>query len=66
MENILSTLLGITVILALIGLYAWSTILNRKSNASTSVEACDTLPQGGCCGHVDACSFEAKVKKYDR
>lgn len=66
MNELLRTLLGLGVITILIGLYAWSTNLSRKAKADQSLEACDTSPQGGCCGHQDACTFEARVQKYDK
>ena len=66
MEDILRTLLGFAVIVVLIGLYAWSTNLSRKAKAKQELEACDTSPTGGCCGHHDACTFEARVQKYDK
>ena len=66
MNEILRTLLGLGVIVVLIGLYAWSTNLSRKAKISSEAEACDTSPQGGCCGEHNACTFEARVQKYDK
>jgi hypothetical protein len=65
MNEIFRLLLGVGVIVALIVVYAFVTNVRRKSIAASSAESCDTNPQGGCCGQHDACSFDAKVQKFD-
>jgi hypothetical protein len=65
MNDIVRFLLGIGVIVAMIGVYALVTNIRRKTIQANQVESCDTTPQGGCCGHQDACSFDQKVQKFD-
>jgi hypothetical protein len=65
MNDILRFLLGIGVIIAMIAAYALVTNIRRKTIQANQAESCDTTPQGGCCGHQDACSFEQKVQKFD-
>jgi hypothetical protein len=65
MNEIVRFLLGIGVIIAMIGVYAWVTNIRRKTILANQAESCDTNPQGGCCGNTGACSFEQKVQKID-
>jgi hypothetical protein len=65
MNEIVRFALGLGVIALMIVLYAWVTQIKRKSLQAQSIESCDTTPQGGCCGQHDACSFDAKVQKFD-
>jgi hypothetical protein len=65
MNEIVRFLLGIGVIIAMIGAYAFVTNIRRKTIQANQTESCDTNPQGGCCGNTGACSFEQKVQKFD-
>jgi hypothetical protein len=65
MDEIIRFVLGLGVIIVLIAVYAFVTNVRKKTISATQAESCDTLPQGGCCGHHDACSFDAKVQKFD-
>jgi len=65
MNDIVRFLLGMGVIIAMIGAYAFVTNIRRKTLQAKEAVSCDTTPQGGCCGHHDACSFEQKVQKFD-
>jgi hypothetical protein len=65
MNDILRFVLGIGAISALVALYAFVTNINKKVKAASTIESCDTSPTGGCCGHHDACTFDAKVQKID-
>jgi hypothetical protein len=65
MNEIVRFLLGIGVIIAMIGVYAWVTNIRKKTILANQAESCDTNPQGGCCGNTGACSFEQKVQKID-
>jgi hypothetical protein len=65
MDAILRFVLGIGVIIVLIGAYAFVTNVRKKTITASTMESCDTTPQGGCCGNHDACSFDAKVQKID-
>jgi hypothetical protein len=65
MNEIVRFALGLGVIALMIVLYAWVTQVKRKSLQAQGIESCDTTPQGGCCGQHDACTFDAKVQKFD-
>jgi hypothetical protein len=65
MNEIVRFALGLGVIALMIVLYAWVTQVKRKSLQAQAIESCDTTPQGGCCGQHDACTFDAKVQKFD-
>ena len=65
MNEIVRFVLGIGVIVAMIAAYAFVTNIRRKTIQANQAQRCDTTPQGGCCGHQDACSFEQKVQKFD-
>jgi hypothetical protein len=65
MNEIVRFALGLGVIALMVVLYAWVTQIKRKTLQDQHMESCDTTPQGGCCGQHDACTFDAKVQKFD-